>query len=125
MSTIALEGIEIFAHHGCFEEEKIIGTRFRLDIYLEADTTDAETSDDLTKTVDYQAVFQLVKEEMKTRSDLIEHVARRILDRILADFPAVGAAKIRLYKLNPPVGGQVDSVSISISAQRENRRIGG
>jgi dihydroneopterin aldolase len=118
MSTIALEGIEIFAHHGCFEEEKIIGTRFRLDIYLEADTVDAETSDDLTKTVDYQAVFQLVKEEMKTRSDLIEHVARRILDRILAEFPPVESAKIKLYKLNPPVGGEVASVSITLSTKR-------
>ncbi len=47
MSTIALEGMEFFAYHGCFEEEKIIGTRFIVDLYIDADTSEAEKTDDL------------------------------------------------------------------------------
>ncbi len=119
MSIIALEGIKIFAHHGCFEEEKVIGTNFRIDLYLETNTAGAEKSDDLEKTVNYQSVIEIVQEEMHTRSNLIEHVARRILDRLIEDFPAIASAKIKLYKLNPPVGGEVDSVSITLEENRK------
>jgi dihydroneopterin aldolase len=118
MSTIALEGIKIFAHHGCFEEEKLIGTHFRVDLYMEVETTEAQKTDDLEKTLDYQSVFLLVKEEMQQSSNLIEHVARRILDRIFSEFPEVESAKLKVYKLNPPVGGEVDSVSILLSRER-------
>ncbi len=119
MPIIALEGIKIFAHHGCFEEEKVIGTNFRIDLYLETNTAGAEKGDDLEKTVNYQSVIEIVQEEMHTRSNLIEHVARRILDKLLEKFSAVESVKIRLHKLNPPVGGEVDSVSITLEENRK------
>ena len=119
MPIIALEGIKIFAHHGCFEEEKVIGTNFRIDLYLETNTAGAEKTDDLEKTVNYQSVIEIVQEEMHTRSNLIEHVARRILDKLFREFPAIGSAKIKLYKLSPPVGGEVDSVSITLEEERK------
>jgi dihydroneopterin aldolase len=114
MSVISIEGMEFFAYHGCFAEEQIIGTKFSIDLFLEVDTAKAEISDELHDTVNYQLVFMLVKEEMKTKSKLLEHVGRRILDKIKIQFPQVDNAKIKIRKLNPPLGGKMDFVSLEL-----------
>jgi 7,8-dihydroneopterin aldolase/epimerase/oxygenase len=116
MGQIAVEGMEFFAYHGCFREEQIIGTRFIVDVHLETDTREAELSDDLHKTVNYQAVYGLVKEEMAVKSKLLEHVGRRILDRIRKEFPQVDACRVKVSKMNPPVGGKVQQVSVELKA---------
>lgn len=116
MSVISIEGIEFFAYHGCFKEEQVIGTKFRIDLFLEVDTSTAEKSDHLKDTVNYQSVFQLVKKEMETPSKLLEHVGRRILDRIKQEFNTVEHARIKIRKLNPPLGGKMDFVSLEIEA---------
>jgi dihydroneopterin aldolase len=118
MRRISLEGMEFFAYHGCFKEEQIIGTRFVVDIHLDTYAQDAEYSDDLKKTVNYQSVFIAVREEMAIKSKLLEHVARRIVNRVFRDFPSVQAVGIKLSKMNPPVGGKVGSVSVSFSETR-------
>jgi 7,8-dihydroneopterin aldolase/epimerase/oxygenase len=116
MGTISIEGMEFFAYHGCFKEEQIIGTRFTVDLFMETDTREAEKTDDLTTTVNYQAVYALVEEEMAIKSKLLEHVARRILDRICKDYPQITGCRIKISKMNPPVGGRVDRVSVELRA---------
>lgn len=106
--------MEFFAYHGCFKEEQVIGTKFRIDLFLGIDTKVAEKSDKLEDTVNYQAVYQLVKEEMETKSNLLEHVGRRTLESINATFPQVESAKIKIRKLNPPLGGKMDFVSLEL-----------
>lgn len=86
MTTISIEGMEFFAYHGCFPEENIIGTRFVLDLYLETNTNEAEVSDELSKTVNYMEVYQIVKKQMSIKSNLLEHVGRRIIDEVKACF---------------------------------------
>jgi len=115
MSIISIEGMEFFAYHGCFKEEQVIGTKFRIDLFLEIDTSAAEKSDQLQDTVNYQSVFQLVKKEMETTSKILEHVGRRILDNIESEFPTVDHARIKIRKLNPPLGGKMDFVSLELS----------
>ena len=115
MSVISLEGMEFFAYHGCFKEEQVIGTKFSIDLFLETDTTQAEKTDNLQDTVNYQLVYQLVKKEMETTSRLLEYVGRRILDRIKREFPEVAHARIKIRKLNPPLGGKMDFVSLELS----------
>ena len=107
--------MEFFAYHGCFKEEQVIGTKFRIDLFLEVDTSADEKSDQLQDTVNYQSVFQLVKKEMETTSKILEHVGRRILDRIKNEFPLVDHARIKIRKLNPPLGGKMDFVSLELS----------
>jgi dihydroneopterin aldolase len=114
MGTISIEGMEFFAYHGCFEEEQIIGTRFTVDLFMETNTMEAEKSDDLSKTVNYQAVYGLVTEEMAVKSKLLENVARRILDRLVAEFPQITACRIKISKMNPPVGGKAERVSFEL-----------
>jgi len=115
MSIISIEGMEFFAYHGCFKEEQVIGTKFRIDLFLDVDTSAAEKSDQLQDTVNYQSVFQLVKKEMETTSKLLEHVGRRILLSINEQFPTVEHARIKIRKLNPPLGGKMDFVSLELS----------
>lgn len=115
MSIISIEGMEFFAYHGCFKEEQVIGTKFRIDLFLEVDTSAAEKSDQLQDTVNYQSVFQLVKKEMETTSKILEHVGRRILDNIKHEFPVIDHARIKIRKLNPPLGGKMDFVSLELS----------
>jgi len=114
MSVISIEGMEFFAYHGCFKEEAIIGTKFRIDLFLRTDTRKAEVSDELHETVNYQKVYVFVKVEMQTRSKLLEHVGRRILIRIKQEFPEVNQASIKIRKLNPPLGGKMDFVAVEL-----------
>jgi dihydroneopterin aldolase len=114
MSVISIEGMEFFAYHGCFKEEQIIGTKFLVDLHIETDTTEAENSDDLSKTINYQEVYWLVKAEMKIKSKLLENVARRILSSLKYNFPETKSATIKISKLNPPLGGKMKNVSLTI-----------
>jgi len=116
MALISVEGMEFFSYHGCFKEEQIIGTRFMVDVFLETDTVEAEKTDDLSKTVNYQAVYGYVKEEMSVPSRLLEHVGRRILDRIRKEFPTITACRLKISKMSPPVGGKVERVSVELRA---------
>lgn len=117
MSTISIEQMEFYAYHGCFKEEQIIGTRFLVDLYLETNTDKAEKTDDLEDTVNYQEVYLLVKKEMDIKSKLLEHVGRRILDSIMKRFPRLVSAELKISKMNPPLGGKIKNVSITLRAE--------
>jgi 7,8-dihydroneopterin aldolase/epimerase/oxygenase len=114
MATISITGMEFHAFHGCFKEEQVIGNTFIVDVSLETDTSLAEKSDVLKQTVNYAVVYSIVKNEMEINSKLIEHVGRRILNSILASFPQVVSIELRVAKLNPPIGGRVDRVSVTL-----------
>ncbi len=109
--------MEFYAYHGCFKEEQIIGTRFLVDLYLETDTKKAEKTDELADTVNYQEVYLLVKTEMEIKSKLLEHVGKRILDAIIKNFPEVGFAKLKISKMNPPLGGKMQNVSLTMCTE--------
>ncbi|MBK9291650.1 MAG: dihydroneopterin aldolase [Bacteroidetes bacterium] len=116
MSVISIEGMEFYAYHGCFSEEQLIGTWFVVDLFLETDTANAEASDNLHDTVNYLEVYQLVKREMEINSKLLEHVGRRILDAVGRSFPQVRHARVKVRKMNPPLGGKMDFVSLTIES---------
>jgi 7,8-dihydroneopterin aldolase/epimerase/oxygenase len=116
MALIQIEEMEFFAYHGCYKEERVIGTRFKVDLSIEADTTEAEATDDLHKTINYQAVYKLVKTEMEAESHLLEHVCKRIIDAVYNHYPDVQHVKVKVMKLNPALaaGGKVKQVSVTV-----------
>ena len=118
MGTISIKGMEFFAYHGCFSEEQIIGNHFIVDLEMKTNTSKAELSDDLTETVNYQAVYGLVKTEMEKTSKLIEHVAQRIITEVQKGFPEIIEITVTVAKLNPPVGGKVDRVSFTLTGKK-------
>lgn len=114
MNIIRVEGIELYAHHGCLEEEALIGSHFRIDVEIETDFTEAAATDDLSKTVDYVVVYQIVRREMKIRAKLIEHVGQRIVDAIKSELKDINKVRVKVAKLSPPINGNAYSVSIEI-----------
>ncbi len=115
MSLIKLEGMEFFAYHGCFKEEQIIGTKFRVDLTIETDVEQAAIHDDLHLTINYLSVYQMVKKQMEIKSKLLENVGKRILDELYNQFQGVIKAEVKVSKLNPPLGGKLDCVSLTFS----------
>lgn len=111
---INIEGIKLYAYHGCLEEEAKIGGNYIVDVYMETDFTEAAVSDDLNKTIDYCAIYEIAKAEMAQRSKLIEHVGKRIFDRIKSEFKSINHLNVKITKLVPPMNGEVEQVSIEI-----------
>ncbi len=112
MGRIILENIRIYSNHGCLDEEALIGSDYVVDLEIEADLDKSAQTDDLKDTVDYVHLNKIVKEEVSIRSKLLEKVAARVLDRIGDELKTITHAKIKLSKINPPIGGNVEKVSI-------------
>lgn len=113
MGKIKLKNIRCFSYHGCLEEESRIGSDYSVDLEVKADLKKSCKSDDLRDTVDYVLLNRIVKEEMSIRSNLLENVCNRILNRVLSE-SFVNYASVRVSKLNPPIDGDVESVCVKI-----------
>jgi len=114
MGKIEIEGMEFYAFHGHFKAEQVVGNRFLVDLTLISDSSEAAKSDNLADAMDYQIAYRIVKEEMQIKSHLLEHVAQRIIDRLYIECPSIEKAKIKLSKLNPPMGGEIEKVSVTL-----------
>ena len=119
MGTIKVKTIRVYAYHGCLIEEGKIGSDYRVDLKVKADLSKSAVTDNLEDTVDYVHLNKIVKQEMAIRSKLLEEVAKRILDRILVEIPIVKQAIVAVSKLNPPIGGNVEMVTIEICKNRD------
>jgi dihydroneopterin aldolase len=118
MAFIEIENMEFYAYHGCFNEERAIGTNFRVNLRMQVDTSLAQVSDSIEDTVNYLSVYQTVKKEMAIPSHLLENVADRIAARILEVYGTVESVCVKVTKLNPPLGGKMEGVSITIEKVR-------
>ena len=118
MGTIKLQNIRTFSFHGCLEEEGRIGSDYRVDLEIKTDLRKSVETDDLKDTVDYVLLNQIVVEEMSIRANLLEFVAHRIIKRIFDEVPEISRIIVAVSKLNPPIGGDVESVTIEIEEYR-------
>ena len=112
METIKLKNIRTFSYHGCLIEEGKIGSDYAVNLTIKADLKQSTLSDKLADTVDYVHLNRIVVEEMAIRSELLEHVAKRINTRVLNEIPMVMKTVVEVSKINPPIGGDVESVTI-------------
>ncbi len=113
--TIDLENMEFRANHGCYDLEKVVGNRFRVDLSLDAEVGDAAQCDNLRGSVNYVAVYEIVRREMAVPSDIIEHVAWRIAEAVREEFVQVTECRVKVAKLAPPIGGKVERVSVTLT----------
>jgi len=118
MGTIKLQNIRTFSFHGCLEEEGKIGSDYRVDLEIKTDLRKSSLSDDLKDTVDYVLLNKIVEQEMAIRSKLLEHVANRTITRIFKEIPSVSRIILGVSKLNPPIGGDVEAVTIEMEEYR-------
>jgi dihydroneopterin aldolase len=120
MGIIKVENIRIFAYHGCLKEETKIGSDYRVDLEVKADLQTSAVTDKLGDTVDYVFLNKVIKEEMEIASHLLETVAKRILNRIFNEDKLVKKATVWVSKLNPPIGGDVERVTIKMTDKRKS-----
>ena len=120
MGIIKVENIRVYAYHGCLKEETKIGSDYRVDLKVKADLQKSASSDKLKDTVDYVFLNKVIVEEMAIPSALLETVAKRILDRVFAEDKLVTIATVAVSKLNPPIGGDVEMVTIEMTEKRKS-----
>jgi len=118
MGQIRLNGMEFFAYHGCLLEEQASGNHFFVDLAMDYDMEKASDSDDLHDALNYAEVYELVKEEMAIQSHLLEHLCSRILNKLFECFVQLNSADLCIAKLNPPISGKMQSVSVSKKRSR-------
>jgi dihydroneopterin aldolase len=111
--------MQFYAFHGHYDAERVVGNNFQVDLRFSTNCSKAAASDDLADALNYQDVYDLVKSEMKKNSRLLENVAQRILDSLFQKFPEIKNAGVKISKLNPPMGGQIEKVSVSLSRDAE------
>lgn len=118
MGTVSVENIRVYAHHGCLREETIIGSDYLVNVSVKTNLATASNTDNLADTVDYVHINKIVEQEMAIPSKLLEHVAKRISDRIFSEINRVGSVKVSVSKLNPPINGDVEKVTIVLKSKR-------
>ena len=114
LHKINVEGIRVYAYHGCLEEESRIGQDYKVDVYFQLDFSKAAATDNLLDTIDYCQVYEIVKKQMQIRSKLIEHVAQRIKNELSLVFEQAEAISVKVTKFNPPMNGNVEQVSVEV-----------
>lgn len=104
---IGLEGMKFFAYHGFYEEERIIGGDYIVDVYIYLNAKKAGETDDITQTWNYESIFSAVKMVMEEKHLLIEKVVYSIAAALKKMTKQKTKIKIRLQKLNPPINGEI------------------
>lgn len=117
--SIRLDRLRFHARHGVLEQERVVGGDYEVSVELAmAPPAAAIGGDDLRGTVNYAEAYAVVAREMAVPSQLLEHVAGRILRALLGEFPAVERATVEVRKCNPPMGAACDGAAVRLSARR-------
>jgi len=114
VDTIFIESIEFYGYHGASNEEQSVGHRYAVDVELRVDTRPAGRSDDLRDTVNYSSVAKrIVTIGTQEQYQLVEALAERIADVLLAEFP-VESVKLRVRKILPPMSVIASAAGVEI-----------
>lgn len=114
MGVIEIEGMKFYAYHGHFAAEQIVGNNFEVYLRIETDCGKAAASDRLDDALNYQRLYETIQEVMTEKSSLLENVAKRILDKLYDNFEGIESARVKISKLNPPMGGEIEKVSVML-----------
>jgi 7,8-dihydroneopterin aldolase/epimerase/oxygenase len=118
MGIITLKNIRTFSYHGCLIEEAKIGSDYVVDLEIGTNLKKSALTDNLEDTVDYVLLNKIVVTEMAIRSKLLEHVALRIIHKVFEESKTVTKVKVAVSKINPPIGGDVQMVTIEMEERR-------
>jgi dihydroneopterin aldolase len=119
MGKIFISDMEFFAFHGHYAEEKLAGNKFIVDIEMNTNTEPAQKSDNLNDALNYQTAYSIIREVITgTKSNLLENIAENVLNELFAEFDNLESAKIKISKINPPMGGQIGAVGVEIKRKR-------
>lgn len=114
---VKLEGLDFFAHHGVYAEERKIGNRYSVDVEVELTDQDWST-DDLSATVNYESIYKIVEGVMGHPTRLLETIADELTTTLLDQFSKIETTTVTVSKHNPPIKGVCDKASVTFSKKR-------
>ena len=117
-SYIELENMKFYAHHGVLKQERINGNEYLVTVRLKIDLSMALISDNLPSTINYAEVYDVIRKEFNIKSDLIEHLAGRIIRSIHVNWSQIEEIHLKLSKLNPPIKGEIEKASVILDWNR-------
>ena len=117
-STIFVNDIQLHAYHGVMPQEQLTGNDYLVSVSAQYPIDKAITTDDVQHTLNYAMVYDIVKEEMGISSKLVEHVAGRIAQHLMKQFADISAVRVRVTKLNPPMGAQCAGAGVEVEMTR-------
>ena len=116
-TKISLQGLEFFAYHGVYEEERKIGNKYSVDISVTVNRF--ESTDKINSTVNYEQLYKIALQEMLVSHKLLETIAEKLSDNILYSFSDVLEVEVTVSKFNPPVGGICYKATVQVSKNRK------
>ena len=111
---IRIEKLRIRAFHGVLPQERQVGGDFTVTLRIGYPWQRAMESDDVADTLDYAAVYRLVRSEMAVPSQLLEHVAGRITKALLRQYPLITTIDLWLTKVTPPMGADCEGAGVEL-----------
>ena len=115
MDKIHIKNLEVFAKHGVFPEENMLGQKFVVSAVLYTSTREAGKTDDLTKSIHYGEVSQFITEFMKQNTfQLLETAAERLAEELLLNTERLEKVRLEIKKPWAPVGLPLETVSVEI-----------
>ena len=111
---ISLRNVRFHAFHGVLPQERQVGGDFLVTVRVGYPLERAMETDNVDDTLDYAALYALLKKEMAAPSELLEHVAGRIVKAITTSFPKVTSVDLELTKLNPPMGADCEGAAVEV-----------
>lgn len=118
-SYILLENIILHANHGFYDQENRVGNTFIIDLKVNINNKKSLDTDELSDTVSYADLYEIIKKEMSIPSKLLEHVAGRIIKNIRDKHRSIKTIELKLSKQNPPLGGNIEKASIILIDEAE------
>lgn len=119
MEFIILNNLTFHSHIGHYDEEKIVGTNFIVDIKIQTSLIKAGITDKLENTINYLDIYQIIKKYMAIKSNLVERPAYLICNEIFDSFEQVKHIELTLKKIDTQIGGKKDYIAITFDFERE------
>lgn len=109
-----LREVRFHAFHGVMPQERKVGADFAVTLRVKADLGRPVFSDNVDDTLNYAALYEVLKREMAQPSRLLEHIAGRIGQAVFDSFPQVETVDVMLTKLNPPMGADSAGAAVEL-----------
>jgi dihydroneopterin aldolase len=120
MDYIEVKGMKFHSYIGHYDEEKQVGTNFCVDLKVKTDCDKAGKSDKLKDALNYVELFQIVKKQMNLKCNLVENVSYRIINELFENFTEIEKIELKVSKMAPQFGGNVESVCIIKILERKD-----
>lgn len=114
--TVSLEGMEFYAHHGYYQEERTLGNKYTVDVFIQLDFSEAAAHDRLEGTINYERVYELVAAIMEQQFQLLEHLAGQMISAIKNEFEVAQQVRVKVAKHNPPIKGLCQRAAVELSS---------